>query len=324
MHAFRLAFPVAAALVSAATCSVPRVAYAQTPVLSPLLGAWGSDSSCTADVVVFRADGTVIDTGAVAGTPRTTYGTATSSSGGEAITFTQGGKTGQFALAVSDQAVAWSNGASIVLKERCADQAQFASDLGPAPAPVSLFDQIRALAAEPLHFNGIVIRVTGVEGRTALTPAATGPAYSEVIATPNPAAVGSGAALLYRIFPTEAAAAAHVTLAADARTSFIYEHRGAGFFSTASAADEGNTPTAKPVTIDCLRFHPKGKDRVEIACFAQMPGSRLVAGARQSFPLPAGTKANDMGSKDDLSETLDLTSLAIDTLRGFLAANPAD
>ena len=324
MHAFRLAFPVTAALVSAAAFTAPKPAQAQTPIVSPLLGAWGSDSSCTADVVVFRADGTVIDTGAVAGTPRTSYTATTSSPGGDAITFTQVGRSGQFALAVSDQAVAWSNGASIVLKERCADQGEFASDLGPAPAPVSLFDQIRKLATEPLHFNGVAIKVTAVEGRTALAPGATTPAYSEVDAVPDAAAVGANAALLYRIFPTEAAAAAHVSLAEDARTSFVYEHRGAGFFSTASAMDEGNTgTTAKPVTIDCLRFHPKGKDRVEISCFAQMPGSRLVAGARQSFPLPAGTKANDMGSKDDLSETLDLTSLAIDTLRAFLANNPA-
>ena len=316
MHACRLALPVATALLAATAFSPPAPARAQPAIASPLLGAWGSDSSCTADVVVFRADGTAIDTGAVAGTPRTSY-----SISGDTITFTQGNKTGQFALAVADQAVAWSNGASVVLKERCADQAQFASDLGPPPAPLSLYDQIRALAAAPLHFNGIAIKVAGVEGHTALPPAANGPLYSEVIAHPDPVTVGVDAVLLYRIFPTEAAAAAHVSLAADARTSFIYEHRGAGFFSTAAAADEGHAgAAAKPVTIDCLRFHPKGKNRVEISCFAQMPGSRLVAGGRQSFPLAAGAKANDMGSKDDLSETLDLTSLAIDTLRGLLAA----
>ena len=318
MHARHLVLTFAAAFLAAAALATPKAARAQTAPASPLLGAWGSDSSCTADVVVFRADGVVIDTGAVAGTPRTTYATS-----GDQITFTQGSKTGQFALAVADQAVAWSNGASIVLKERCADQGQFASEIGPAPAPLSLYDQIRALAAEPLHFNGVDIKVVGVDGHTALAPAANGPVFSEVVARPDPAAVGATAALLYRIFPTEAAAAAHVSLAVDARTSFIYEHRGAGFFSTAAAADEGNAPTAKPVTIDCLRFHPKGTERVEISCFGQMPGSRLVAGGRQSFPLPAGAKANDMGSKDDLSETLDLTSLAIDTLRGFLAAQPA-
>ena len=317
MHARRLAFPIAATLLVAAAFAVPQATRAQTAIASPLLGAWGSDGSCTADVVVFRADGTVIDTGAVAGTPRTTY-----SASGDTITFTQADKTGRFALAVADQAVAWSNGTSIVLKERCADQGQFASDLGPSPATLSLYDQVRALAAEPLHFNSVAIKVAGVEGHTALAPGANGPVYSEVIAHPDPAAVGADAALLYRIFPTEAAAAAHVSLAADMRTSFIYEHRGAGFFSTASAADEGNTgSTAKPVTIDCLRFHPKGAERVEISCFAQLPGSRLVAGGRQSFPLPAGSKANDMGSKDDLSETLDLTSLAIDTLRGVLVGN---
>jgi hypothetical protein len=77
------------------------------------------------------------------------------------------------------------------------------------------------------------------------------------------------------------------------------------------------------VTIDCFRFHPKGQSAVAISCFAQMPGTRLVAGGRQSFPLPAGAKATDLGSKDDLSETLDLTSLAIDTLRGFVATQPS-
>jgi hypothetical protein len=323
MRAFRLPVPVAAALLAAAAFSGPAPARAQTAIASPLLGAWGSDSSCTADVVVFRADGTVVDTGAVAGTPRTTYSIA-----GDTITFTQsdktgGDKTGQFALAIADQAIAWSNGASIVLKERCADQGQFAGDLGPSPAPQSLFDQIRALAAQPLHFNGVAIKVVAVDSHTALAPAANGPLYSEVIAHPDPGVVGADAALLYRIFPTEAAAAAHVSLAADARTSFIYEHHGAGFFSTAAAADEGNAGgAAQPVTIDCLRFHPKGAGHVEISCFAQMPGSRLVAGGRQSFPLPAAAKANDLGSKDDLSETLDLTSLAIDTLRGFAAASP--
>jgi hypothetical protein len=328
MHASRLAFRPAflgaAALLVTAALGTPNAARAQTAVASPLLGAWGSDSSCTADVVVFRADGTVVDTGAIAGTPRTTYSTGDGAVG-DTITFTQGNKTGAFALAVADQAVAWSNGASIVLKERCADQSQFASDLGPVPAPLSLYDQIRALAAEPLRFNGITIKVVGVDGHTALTPAANGPVYSEVIAHPDPGAVGAGAELLYRIFPTEAAAAAHVSLATNVRTSFIYEHRGAGFFSTAAAADEGNTgSTAKPVTIDCLRFHPKVKDRVEISCFGQIPGSRLVAGGRQSFPLPRGAKANDMGSKDDLNETLDLTSLAIDTLRGFTPSGSSD
>jgi hypothetical protein len=320
MHARHLAFPVAAAFLLAAGLSGPKAARAQAAAASPLLGAWGSDSSCTADVVIFRADGTVIDTGAVAGTPRTTYTT-----GGDTISFTQGDKTGAFALAVADQAVAWSNGTSIVLKERCADQSQFAADIGPAPAPPSLYDQIRALAAEPLHFNGIAIKVVGVDDHTALAPAAKTPVYSEVVAHPDPATVGGGAELLYRIFPTEAAAADYVSLAVNMRMSFLYERRGAGFFTTATASDEGNAGSAaKPVTIDCLRFHPKGTNRVEISCFAQMPGSRLVAGGRQSFPLKAGAKANDMGSKDDLSETLDLTGLAIDTLRGFPAAPTAD
>ena len=320
MHAFRLAFCFATALLAVTALSAPQPVRAQTAVVSPLLGAWGSDSSCTADVAVFRADGTVRDTGAVAGTPRTTYATS-----GDTITFSQGAKTGEFALAVADQAVAWSNGTSIVLKERCADQGQFASDLGPAPAPLSLYDQIRALAGEPLHFNGIAIKVVGVDGHTVLAPSANAPVYSEVIARPDRGTVGAGAELLYRIFPTAAAAAAHVSLAANMRTSFIYEHRGAGFFSTAAAADEGKAGSApKLVTIDCLQFHPKGKDQVEISCFAQMPVSRLVAGGRQSFPLRRGSKANDMGSKDDLSETLDLTSLAIDTLRGLTASSSSD
>jgi hypothetical protein len=318
MQTSRLAFPSVTAFLAAVALAAPLPARAQTAAASTLLGAWGSDSSCTADVVVFRADGTVIDTGAVAGTPLTTYSVS-----GDTITFTQGANAGRFALAVADQAVSWSNGTSIVLKERCADQAQFASDFGPAPAPLSLYDQIRALAAEPLHFNGITINVVSVEGHTALASAASGPLYSEVIAHPDPATVGPRATLLYRIFPTEAAAAGYVSLAVDARNSFVYERRGAGFFSTASAADEGNAGNAasapKSVPIDCLRFHPKGTDQVEISCFAHMPGSRLVAGARQNFPLPAGAKPTEMGSKDDLSEALDLTSLAIDTLRGFLA-----
>jgi hypothetical protein len=317
MRASRRAFPAATLVLAAAALALPVPALAQAAPPSPLLGAWGSDSGCTADVVVFRADGTVVDTGAVAGTPRTTYGTT-----GDTVTFTQGDKTGQFALAVSGQAVAWSNGTSIVLKERCADQSQFASDAGPAPAPMSLYDQIRALAAAPLRFNGITIKVAAVEGHTALAPSTSGALYSEVIAHPDPGVVGADAALLYRIFPTPAAASANVSLAQSMRTSFIYEHRGAGFFSTASAADDGKTGSAaKPVTIDCLQFHPKGAGRVEISCFAQMPGSRLVAGGRQSFPLAAGAKARDMGPKDDLSETLDLTGLAIATLRGFLASD---
>jgi hypothetical protein len=315
---FRRAFPATTALLAATVLAPPVPARAQAAIPSPLVGAWGADSSCTADVVVFRADGTVIDTGAVAGTPRTTYATS-----GDTITLTQGDKTGAFALAVGDAAVAWSNGTSIVLKERCADQSQFASALGPAPAPASLYDQVRALAAEPLQFNGIAIKVLSVEGRTALAHAGGGALYSELIAHPDPGTVGGTAVLLYRIFPTATAAAAHVSLSANIRTSFVYEHRGAGFFSTASAKDEGNTKTAQPVTIDCLRFHPKGTDTVEISCFAQMPASRLVAGGRQSFPLPAGARPNDMGTTDNLSETLDLTGLAIDTLRGLPAPGTA-
>jgi hypothetical protein len=317
MRAFRFILPVATA-IGALALAAPEPAAAQTAIASQLLGAWGADSSCTADVVIFRTDGTVVDTGAVAGTPPTTYAV-----NGDTISFTQGQQTGQFALAVADAAVAWSNGASVVLKERCADQAAFANQLGAAPPPVSLFDKIRALAAEPLQFNGVAIKVVDVEGHTALSAAARGALYSEVLAHPDPNTVGADAALLYRIFPTPAAAAAYVSLAADARTSFIYEHRGAGFFSTASATDEGPQGTSsKPVTIDCFRFHPKGQSAVAISCFAQMPGTRLVAGGRQSFPLPKGSKANDMGTKDDLSEALDLTSLAIDKLRGFLATQP--
>jgi hypothetical protein len=319
MRAFRFALPLVAAAAMAALLDRPCPAAAQTAIPSQLLGAWGSDGSCTADVVIFRADGSVVDPGAAPGSPPTTYGV-----NGDTITLTQGQETGHFALAIADQAVAWSNGAAIVLKERCADQAAFASRLGPQPTPVSLYDTIRALAAEPLRFNGIAIKVIGVEGHTALAPATHGALYSEVIAHPDPNTVGDDAALLYRIFPTPEAAAAHVSLTAGMRSSFVYEHRGAGFFSTASATDEAATGSAaKPVTVDCLRFHPKGQDRVTIGCFAHMPDSRLVAGGAQSFPLGPGSKANDMGSKDDLSEALDLTSLAIDTLRGFLASQPS-
>jgi hypothetical protein len=319
MRAFRFALPLVAAAALAALLDRPCTAAAQTAIPSQLLGAWGSDGSCTADVVIFRTDGSIVDPGAAPGSPPTTYGV-----NGGTITFTQGQKTGQFALAVADQAVAWSNGAAIVLKERCADQSAFTSRLGPQPPPVSLYDKIRALAAEPLQFNGIAIKVVGVEGHTALAPATQGVLYSEVIAHPDPNTVGDDATLLYRIFPTPEAAAAHVSLAVDMRSSFVYERRGAGFFSTASATDEAPTGrSAKPVTVDCLRFHPKGQDRVTIGCFAHLPGSRLVAGGAQTFPLAHGSKGNDMGSKDDLSEALDLTSLAIDKLRGFLAAQPS-
>jgi len=47
-----------------------------------------------------------------------------------------------------------------------------------------------------------------------------------------------------------------------------------------------------------------------------------VAGGEQRFTLPATAKPEDLGPKADLTEALDLTSLAIDHLRGFLAANP--
>lgn len=316
MRRHHLAAASAVALAALAI-TTPQPAAAQTTIPAGLLGAWGSDSSCTADVVVFRPDGSVIDTGAVPGTPRTTY-----SVDGNTITFTQGDKSGRFALAVANQAVAWSDGSSIVLKERCADQAAFTKTAAAEHAtPLTqgqLYDTIRTLAAEPLQYNGVTIKMTGVEGHAAAAPA-PGPLYSEVIAHPDAATVGPGAALLYRIFPTAAAAAAHVSLSSDLRTSFVHEHRGAGFFSTASAADEGNGDhPSKPVTIDCLRFHPKGQNAVDISCFAQMPGSRLVAGGRQIFPLPKGAKSNDMGPKDDLSEVLDLTSLAIDRLSAFL------
>ena len=327
MRHLPLANAAAAAALAALAFAAPRPAAAQSAAPAPVLGAWGSDSSCTADVVIFRPDGSVVDTGAVPDTPHTTY-----SVNGNTITFTQrdksGTKTGHFALAVANQAIAWSDGSSIVLKERCADQAEFAQAAGPAKAtplsPAALYDRIRALAAEPLRFGGVTIKVVGVDGHAAPGPSAGGPSYSEVIAHPDPATVGTGAELLYRIFPTAAAAAAHVSLAADMRTSFVYEHRGVGFFSTASAADEGTgDPTSKPVTINCLRFHPKGQDAVDISCFAQMPGSRLVGGGRQRFPLPKAAKSNDMGSKDELREALDLTSLAIDTLRAFLATQPS-
>lgn len=321
MPVTRLFRHTAAALLLATVFVPPRPAAAQTTAASVpggLLGAWGADSSCTTDVVVFRADGTIVSPDAAPDTPKTTYSVTD-----DTIGFTQGDKTGQFAFAVADQALAWSNGGSVVLKERCADQASFASLLGQGPAPVSLFDKIRALAAEPLTFNGVPIKVVSVEGHTALAASSATAIYSEVVAHPDPNAVGAGADLLYRIFPTAAAAASYVSLALNNRGGFVYEHRGAGFFTTASAVDEGPAGAGgKPVTIDCLRFHPKNTNTVAISCFAQMPGSRLVAGGRQSFPLPAKSKPNEMGSKDNLSEALDLTSLAIGQLRGFLAANP--
>jgi hypothetical protein len=313
------ALPVATGLLLAAAFPIARTASAQSAISAGLLGAWGADSSCTADVAIFRADGTVVAPGVAPGTPPTTYSVA-----GDTISFTQGQKTGQFALAVGDQAIAWSNGGSVVLKERCADQTAFASQLGQGAAPASLFDQLRALAAEPLTFNGVTIKVMGVEGHTVLAPSTKNPLYSEIISHPNPDSVGAGAELLYRIFPTPRAAEGYVSLATNMRSSFVYEHRGAGFFSTASAVDEGPTgTTGKPVTIDCLRFHPKRANSVTISCFAQMPGSRLVAGGRQRFPLPPGSKANDMGSKDSVTETLDLASLAISKLRDFLASDAA-
>jgi hypothetical protein len=287
-----------------------------------LVGAWGSDSSCTADVAIFRADGTVLNPAAPAGTPPVTY-----TVNGDSITLAQGGQSGTFAFALSDQAVAWSNGSAIELKERCADQSPFAAALktaasapaGTAAIPAGpLPDQIRALAGEPVLFQGQMVEIQAVESSSQKTLPYTG-----FRAKLDPQKIGQDAHLLYRIFPTAAAAADYVSLASDKQTSFLHEPHGSGFFSTASAMDEGPADAkAPPVSINCLRFHPKRMLAVTISCFAQMPGTKLVAGGEQTFTLPKGTKANDMGPKDDLSQTLSLTGLAISQLRGFLAAYP--
>jgi hypothetical protein len=53
-----------------------------------------------------------------------------------------------------------------------------------------------------------------------------------------------------------------------------------------------------------------------------MPGTRIVTGGQESFPLPKTAPIKDTGAADDLSQTLALTGLAISKLRLFLAAYP--
>lgn len=340
MPRFRAA-PLSATGLLLAVLAAPLPAAADTPGPSGLAGAWGDDSSCTADVAVFRADGTVVLAGAAPAAPVTTYAV-----NGGTITLTQGKQSGTFAFAMTNQAVAWSNGSAMVLKERCADQTPFAAEMKspgaattaapaaatatatatPAPAETRgpLFDRVKAMATAPLLFNGVPIRILGVDAEPARPLAKHGPVYGAVEARPDPQAVGPEARLLYRVFPSEAAAAAYVSLAQDQQESFVHEGEGAGFFSTASAKDEGPAGAHDAaVTIDCLSFHPKGQDRVTISCFAHMPGSPLVAGGEQSFPLAKGTKERDMGPEDDLKETLDLTGLAITEARGLLGQQPS-
>ncbi len=337
---FRLGFTALSAAALLSFVAPFGTARAAAPAASPsappgLLGAWGDDSSCSADVAIFRADGTVSLPEVGPDVPETTY-----SVNGPSITFTQGTHTGTFAFALNDVAVAWSNGSNLVLKARCADQSAFASGAGRTPrlpatpagaaqaaasaaeAQASLFDQIKVLAAAPLLYNGVRIKVRSVSAVPASAQPASGPIYSAVTATPDPAAVGTGGALFYRIFPTEAAAAAYVSLARESDVNFIHDERAAGSFATASAVDHGPAGSkAAPVTIHCLRLHPGGQDAVRISCFAHLPGSPLVAGGAQSFPLAKGAAAKDVGSQADLAETLDLTGLAIDQLRAFLSGN---
>lgn len=322
-----------AASLGTALAAAPAAPTA--PAVPPppgLLGAWGDDSSCSADVAIFRADGTVSLPEAGPDMPVTTY-----SVNGPSITFTQGAHTGTFAFALNDVAVAWSNGTNLVLKARCADQSASTAKAGQRPslpaspqsaaraaagaaeAQASLFDRIKTLAAAPLVYNGIRIKVLSVRAVPASAQPASGPIYSVVTAVPDPAAVGKGAALFYRIFPTVAAAGAYVSLARESDVNFIHEARVPGAFATASAVDQGPAGSkAAPVTIDCLRLHPTGQDAVQISCFAHLPGSPLVAGGAQSFPLAKGATAKDVGSQADVAETLDLTGLAIDQLRAFL------
>lgn len=323
--------PMAMAQSSAtppATSATPTPPAAPIPASAPavvprgLVGAWGADSSCTGDVAIFRADGTVLNPAAPANTPPLSF-TVT----GDSITLTEGQQSGTFAFALSDQAVAWSNGSSMVLKERCADQTPFAAGLSAAgtvpghavtiPAG-PLPDQLRALAGQPVPYQGNTVQIQAVSSTTPKTAL-----YTDISALPDSHSIPGDARLFYRIFPTPAAAAAYVSLAADNRASFLREKRGAGFFSTASAVDEGpQSSKTAPVSISCLRFHSRRVGDVAVSCFAQMPNTRLVAGAERHFASAAGAKAKDMGPTDNLTQTLALTGVAIGQLRGFLATHP--
>lgn len=324
--------PLAAAGLVLSGLVLAPAAQADDAVPPPagLLGAWGDDSGCTADVAVFRADGTVVLGGAGTDSPVTHYAV-----NGTSITFTQGSQTGAFAFGFNGQSVAWSNGSTMVLKARCADQSPFAAEMktasaapavatppAPPPAPL-LFDQVKAMAAAPALFNGVPIQILSVTAQPAGTPTKDKPAYGEIIAHPDPQMVGADATLIYRVFPDEAAAEDYVSLAPDKRRgSFAYVGHGPGFFATNAAQDEGpkGGQAATPVTIACLRFHPLGKKSVTISCFAHMPGTPLVVGGEQTYPLPKEAKARDMGPAQDLSEALDLTGIAIAQARTLLAA----
>jgi len=325
MPRLRHSLPAASLLLAGLALSHP--ARADAPGPQGLVGAWGDDSSCSADVAVFRADGTVVPAGAAPDAPITTYAVS-----GNTITFTQGQKTAAFAFGMTGQAVAWSNGSTMVMKERCADQTSFAAEMkttaGAAPAaaaavataPVPLFDQVKALAARPVIYNGVAIKILSVEARPEAGTEKAAPTHGAITAIPDPEAAGPDAKLLYHVFPTEAAAADYVSLSQDHHGSFVSAGHGPGFFSTVSAKDDGPAGgQAAPLTIDCLRVHPRGKQSVTISCFAHMPGTPLVAGGEQSFPLPQKADRRDMGPKEDLTEVLDLTGIAIGQLRSLPA-----
>jgi hypothetical protein len=323
MRAFNTASLMTVALTLAAAGMPWAVPASAQSIPSPLVGAWGQDSSCTEDVAIFKADGSVIDLDAPAGTPVATYSVSGGTTGTGILTLTQGQTPAHFAFAMSDGAVAWSNGATMVLKQRCADQTPFSAQLG-HPGPVlSLYDQILALAGQTLTYGPSKIKVVAVDNHPALHK---GQGYDEAVAHPEPEVVGKNAVLLYRVFPTATAAAAHATLDIRSPESFLVESRGPGYMSVATARDEGPggaAPTAQQGAINCLRFHPKGRDEVVITCLEAVPNSRLVAGGRQSFDLPAHARETELGGKDDLTETLDLASMAIDQLRAFQAGDPA-
>jgi len=320
--------PAASLLLAGLALCPPALADAPGP--AGLLGAWGDDSSCSADVAVFRADGTVVPAGAAPDAPPTTYAV-----NGDSITFTQGQKSGEFAFGLNDQSVAWSNGSIMVLKERCADQSAFAGVMkaagSPPPAPATastvtidpslpLFDRVKAVAGQPVSYNGVTIKIVSLKAQPEAGQDKSG-LHGLITAVPDPAAVGPGATLSYHVFPSEAAAADFTSLAHDQHGSFATIGHGAGFFSTASATDDGPPGShATPVPIHCLTFHPRGKPSVTISCVAHMPGTPLVAGGTQSFPLPAKADKREMGPKENLSEVLDLTSIAIRQLRSLGAA----
>jgi hypothetical protein len=314
MRAFHSLSLFAALLMGAI---VPQAALAQSSdPPQGLIGAWGPDRDCAQEVAVFRTDGTVIDTGAPAGQQSATYAVT-----GDTLALTQNGSTARFAFAMSGGAIAWSNGVDMVLKQRCDDQMAFAAQLGHPGPVVPLYDQILALAGQTLRYGATPVTVVSVDGH----PRGRSGAYDEVVAHADPKLVGRNSLLLYRIFPTVKAATDHVSLDVQAPGDFLASKRGLGTMSVVAAKDlgpGGSAPTADQGMINCVRFHPKGQGTVIITCLEHRPNTRLVAGGEQSFTLPAGATPEDLGTQDELTETLDLTSLAIDQVRGFLAANP--